>query len=298
MPLIPRKDLGNTTILDRLDEQIVEQLSHRSRKQRLSPSTKATYQSIIRDLNRFLESHRLPLNAESLTLYFEALQGQLRANTLNLRKYALLKCIKAQVGQGSVGRAVMVEKVFEQFPTYQVDKRVDLEQCLREDEIQHLLDVAPTPKTRLLIHFLFKSACRVSETLSIRLTHCKPIKDRVRIHLLGKGGKERNVEIPRSLYDEIRQVYNGSEYLFESSGGRPLHRRNVLKQIKRTGERIGLNISPHCLRHSRATDMHINKGISLTATSHQLGHADPSLTAKMYVHDQVDYAELFARDRI
>jgi site-specific recombinase XerD len=297
MSLIPF-DADPPETLTHLDEQIVERLSHRSRKRGLSQSTKDTYLYILRNFNQFLARHQLPLNEASLKLYFDELKQQLRASTLNLRKYALLKCIKAQVGQGVLGRTLMVEKVFEQIPTYQVDEQVHRDQCLNEDQVQQLLDVAPTAKTRLLIHFLFKSACRVTEAIHIRLIDCKPVLQHVRIHLLGKGNKERTIEIPKALYDEIHQVYRGKRYLFESASGRQLHRKNILKQIKRTGERIGLNISPHCLRHSRATDMHINKGISLTATSQQLGHADPSITAKMYVHDPVDYAELFALDRI
>ena len=281
-----------------IDEQIVSRLSSRNSKHSLSFGTKETYRSVIRDFNQFLQKNDLPVNDESLKRYFREIRLRLKPSTLNLRKYALLKCIKAQIGGDSITRTMIIEKVFEQIPTYQTDKTVPKDKCPSEEQVIKLVQAAPTKKTALLIQFLFKSACRVSEALNIRLTDCQPVGFNVRIQIFGKGNKARHIEIPRQLYDAIRREYQGKMYLFESKSGKQLLRQNVEKQIKRAGRKIGLNISPHVMRHARATDLHINKGISLTATSRLLGHADPSITAKMYVHDQVDYSELFRKDRI
>lgn len=281
-----------------LDEHIVDRLSSRNSKQGISEGTKETYKAAVRDFNQFLARHALVVNEESLKLYFNEIRGRLKAATLNLRKYALLRCIKAQLGQDSVLTGMMIEKVFEQIPTYRTERAVPYDKCLPETEILALLEVAPTEKTALLIQFLFKSGCRISEGLGIRLTDCHPAGRNVRIQLLGKRNKTRNIKIPWQLYDAIRQAYQGETYLFESRSGKPLSRQNVLKQIKRTGRKLGLNISPHVMRHSRAMDMHINKGISLTATSRQLGHADVSTTAGMYIHTEVDYDELFDKDLV
>jgi site-specific recombinase XerD len=59
---------------------------------------------------------------------------------------------------------------------------------------------------------------------------------------------------------------------------------------------VGLSVSPHTLRHSRATDMHLDKGISLKAVSQYLGHASVAVTASMYLHDEVDYDKLESKD--
>jgi integrase len=246
-----------------LDESVVERLSVRNSKQGLSENTKQAYLSAIRDFNRFLATHDHPINKATLMMYFHEIREHLAASTLNLRKYALLKVIKAQLGAYNTLKEMAIEKAFEQIPTYKTE-----------------------------------SACRVSEALNIRLRDCQAVGENMRIQVFGKGNKARTVVIPLELYAAIRDEYQGKQYLFESKGGNPLIRQNVLKQVKRAGRKLGLNISPHTMRHSRATDIHIHKGISLTATSRLLGHADPSITAKMYVHDQVDYAELFARDRI
>ena len=57
------------------------------------------------------------------------------------------------------------------------------------------------------------------------------------------------------------------------------------------------DLHPHMLRHSRATDMLLNKEISLKAVSRYLGHSSTAITSDLYVHDQVSPHALFAQDR-
>jgi integrase len=125
------------------------------------------------------------------------------------------------------------------------------------------------------------------------------ISDKVEVRILGKGKKVRRVIIPKSLFDAVRSVYQGKTWLFESRNGRPLDRNNIRKQLKKTGQAIGLeNLHPHMLRHTRATDMIINKGVSTKAASQYLGHASTAITLDMYVKDRVDVDLLFSRDAI
>ena len=91
-----------------LDEQIVSRLSSRNSKHSLSFGTKETYRSVIRDFNQFLQKNDLPVNDESLKRYFREIRLRLKPSTLNLRKYALLKCIKAQIGGDSITRTMII----------------------------------------------------------------------------------------------------------------------------------------------------------------------------------------------
>ena len=43
--------------------------------------------------------------------------------------------------------------------------------------------------------------------------------------------------------------------------------------------------------------MLLNKAFSLKAVSKYLGHANVAITVSMYIHNEVDANELFARDR-
>lgn len=282
-----------------LDEAIVDRLTKKNSKQRLSARTRERYKEIVCDFNRFLEQSNLSVSQESLTRYFDTLASEHRPATVNLHKSALLKCFKAQMGENNVLKNIAIEKVFEMIDVYKPDKSVSEAQCVTEGQVRKMVENAPSKKTALIIQFLYKTGCRVSEMTNVRLKDCEPMNGYMRIRIVGKGKKERKSTIPVELYREIRREYRGVTWLFESRSGRPLHRINVGTQVKRAAERIGLfDFHPHLLRHSRATDLLINKEISLKAVSKFLGHASVAITAEMYVHDEVDYHELFSKDSI
>ena len=282
-----------------LDENIVDRLPSRNSKQRLSKGTKERYKSIIRDYNQFLSQNSLPVSQESLMLYFDDIKEKLKPSTLNLRKSALLKGIKAQIGENNIIKNLAIERAFQEIESYNMDKSVSNDECLTEDEVKAMMAVAPSVKTQLIIHFLYKTACRVSEMINIRLSDCRLINGYIKIRLVGKGRKERDVCIPRELYEAIKHQYQGQTWLFESKSGKQLNRNNVGHQLRKAADRIGVtNFHPHMLRHSRATDMLLNKDISLKAVSKFLGHASVATTAQMYIHDEVDYHYLFSKDSI
>jgi integrase/recombinase XerD len=284
--------------MPQLDEDIVDLLSRRNSKQGLAERTKRTYKEVIRSYNQFLADKGLDVGLRSVKLFFDEISDHLRPSSLNLYKSALLKCVKAQVGENDLFKCMAIEKGFEQIPTYKVDKSVPRGECLTEDEIQKMIGAAPE-KARFVIHFLYKTACRVGEMIQVKLRDCQQTNGHIKIRVIGKAKKVRSVYIPTDLYDEIQQVYGGKKWLFESRGGRPLNRNNIGHQIKQAGERIGKsNVNPHMLRHVRATDMLLNKGISLKAVSKYLGHSSVAITAGMYIHDEVNASELFAQDKI
>ena len=282
-----------------VDERLLDALPARNGKQGLSEQSKQSYLAVIRQYNQFLRANNLAVGLESLKAYFDSLEGQgQKASTLNHKRFALLKVIRAQFAQDSVAKAMAVEKAFEQIPTYQTNKKITRDDVLSEDQVKALLEACPTDKTRMLAHFLYKTGCRVSEMIRIRLSDCRLVNRYVKIRIIGKGKKEREVVVPLPLYDEIREVYRGKTWLFETAGGGPMNRINVHKQIRRAGERIGLDVHPHTLRHTRATDICIRKGWSLKATSNLLGHSTTGITADMYLHDSVDFNQLFEQDII
>jgi site-specific recombinase XerD len=125
-------------------------------------------------------------------MYFEAIKPKYRAATLNLRKYALMKIIKAQLGENNIIKYLAIEKAFEQIDSYQTDNAVLSDDCLTESEVENILQAAQSVKTKLLIQFLFKTGLRVSEMIQIRLTDCEPTKDYIKVRIIGKGNKERN----------------------------------------------------------------------------------------------------------
>ncbi len=286
-------------LTDQLDESIVDRLSKRNTGQGISDNTKRIYLSAIRDYNQFLAKKGLHVSSESLRLYFDSIKRRLKASTLNLRRSALLKCVKTQMGENNILRHMAIEKTFQQVASYKVDKSVPYDECLTEFQVRDMIQAAQSEKTKLIIQFLYKTACRVGEMIGVRLSDCKPVNGYIKIRMVGKGKKERDVSIPSRLYDAILSEYQGRTWLFESKTGHPLNPNNVGHQVRKAARRIGMtSYSPHMLRHARATDLLLKKGQSLKAVSLYLGHSSVAITAQMYIHDEVNISELFSRDMI
>ncbi len=88
----------------------------------------------------------------------------------------------------------------------------------------------------------------------------------------GKGAKDRVVPIPKYLADEIRAYLesrsDNSEYLLVEERRRrkdKLSTRNVWYLLKRYGQKAGVEVTPHKLRHSFATHLLEEGGVDIRA---------------------------------
>ena len=80
----------------------------------------------------------------------------------------------------------------------------------------------------------------------------------------------------------------GSPALFLGQRGGPLSRQNAWLILRRAAERaqLGVDISPHTLRHSYATHL-IQAGADVRVVQELLGHASVT-TTQLYTHVTVD----------
>jgi integrase len=78
----------------------------------------------------------------------------------------------------------------------------------------------PRPELALMIEFLFKTGCRISELTNVLLADIKPLgRGTCKITLLGKGNKQREIAVRKDLVDRIRRHFRSKQYLFESRNG-------------------------------------------------------------------------------
>lgn len=289
------ENLAKMDSIDQIDPTIVDSLTSKKGKRSLSGNTKKSYKATVNQYNDFLSLNDFDVNQDSLQFFFDSIQEEYAGTTLNQKKYALQKSLKAFFGADSIARNIAIDKAFEQIDTYKIDQKITKDNYITEDTILELLSKA-TQKTGLLIQFLFVTGCRVSEMINIKLSDCKQ-NSHVKIRIRGKGKKERFVYIALKLYDRIREIYDGGTFLFETSGGNKLHRRNVSKQIHSVGKKLGLDISSHTLRHSRATNLLLSKEYTLKSVSNYLGHAGTAITSDMYIHDSIDPDDMLEKDK-
>jgi integrase/recombinase XerD len=177
------------------------------------------------------------------------------------------------------------------------DHRVQEEEVLTYSEIREMIAELRNKRDKLhiamFIEFIAYTGVRVSEMLNILISDIKPINSHYKVHIRGKGDRERDVHLPKELLDSIKEYLGGDTYLFTGYKNKPYTREYVSMNIKREGERIlRRDISAHTLRHSYATHILKKHGTQrVEALRKLLGHSDISTTLNLYCHDTFTWEE-------
>lgn len=148
-----------------------------------------------------------------------------------------------------------------------------------------------------MLELMYSSGLRVSELISLRVADLD--FDAGFLRVTGKGSKERVVPMSMRALGEVKKYMAGlrpallkgrrSEYLFITSRGRPMTRQRFWQAIRQYGRLMGLNLTPHTLRHSFATHM-LEGGADLRSLQKMLGHSDIS-TTQVYTKVTMDRAK-------
>jgi len=192
----------------------------------------------------------------------------------------------------SICRYMMIEKDVTENPSENLQspkKWERLPKALSFADVIALLDSKTDSATFLrdtaMLEILYSSGLRVSELVSLKMGNVNLEAGFLRI--IGKGSKERLVPVnPRAL-DKIKRYIKElrpgilkkkhSDYLFVTNRGRAMTRQRFWQTIKKYGKKIGLELSPHTLRHSFATHL-LEGGADLRSVQKMLGHSDISTT--------------------
>jgi len=129
----------------------------------------------------------------------------------------------------------------------------------------------------LIIAILFDTAIRINEFMNIRV--CDVDFDKKVIHVTRKGGHRDTVNIDERLLDLLKLYMRDKSPDDNIFAG--LDYNKALKLVKDAGKRIGVDITPHTLRHSRAIQM-LNEGAELWVVQQHLGHTSIATTANVY----------------
>jgi integrase/recombinase XerD len=248
-----------------------------------------------RDVEQYLEHCRS--SGSALAEGLESWKAALKAAGLSVasvnRKLSGVKTVlrRAADHQGPEVRRGIEAAVSTVKGVKQTRGAIRAEKMLTPQEVETLLG-ALSPRGAGFVRFLYATGCRISEALGVRLTDCHA-NGGVTIEVTGKGGKARKVRISRKLFAELRETFNGTTYLFETSKGNPYPRTYVTDMIERASKRaLGRMVGAHALRHSFATAMIARTG-KFQGVSEYLGHADPSTTLRFYTHEALTDEELF-----
>ena len=248
-------------------------------------------------------------NGEEFTLaavrrYFQVVTARddLAASTVNVRRAAVKKRIRQRARGADPAERARIEAALQELdhdPTTRAPKvaapGVGMDRMLTPDEWRKLRASVRSDRQACFLDYLHTTGARVSELTTVKLTDCDLDGDAVKIRVRGKGGKERFLFIPVSLFNEIRRVFGGQTWLFETSGGRPYDRTYVSAQIRKLGRAVlGRTIGAHTLRHTFATEAIKSTG-KIKAVSLYLGHSTVAGTLDSYMHEELTPKEIFER---
>lgn len=162
------------------------------------------------------------------------------------------------------------------------------------EEIKKLLNNRLTVKEKAVFELLYATGLRVSELVNLEIKNVD-FKNNL-IKTTGKGSKERFVPVGKQAKAALNEYLKqrelilktkfGSNYkenaIFINDNGKKISRQWVYNFIKKQGETIHKQISPHTIRHSFATHL-LENGADLRAVQELLGHSSV-VTTQLYTH--------------
>ena len=270
----------------------------------LRPLTCEAYDGDLKTFAEFLEGRQGVLQTaaqQDVAAFLE----HLRTHSIDSRSAARkLSCLRGFY------KWLLLDKRIHHDPTVNIESPKAwkvLPKALAEPEVAEMLEraamnashpqaQATALRDRAILELLYAGGLRVSEITGLGTGDLA--LDSGRVHVRGKGDKERIVPLGRTaisaLEDYLREgrphlaristkrKTNGSRQdatrLFLSLRGMPLTRQWVWHLVKMSNR----DASPHKLRHSCATHM-VEHGADLRSVQMLLGHADIS-TTQVYTH--------------
>jgi integrase len=155
-----------------------------------------------------------------------------------------------------------------------------LPKILTYDEIDRFLLATDDIEDLIAIRIMLFGGLRVAEAAAVKVKDIDPESRSVFVDQ-GKGSKDRYAPldiatISLCLCYSISRKLKPDDFLFDRD------KRTLQNHVSQTGERCGLHVWPHKLRHTCAT-WQLDKGIPLEIVKNNLGHSSIEVT-QIYLH--------------
>lgn len=232
-----------------------------------SANTLRTYSIEFAQLLYILKSHPVAeLSPERLQSYFYYCTRDLKLSENAI--HSRMNAVKFYFEQ-----VLHREKMFFDIP--RPKKPLSLPKSLNFGEVKKLFSVVSNPKHLLMLKLCYGLGLRVSEIVHLKIRDIDSGRMKVLIER-GKGKKDRFVNLPESILEELRHYYleyQPKEYLFEGQFGGAYSVRSAQAVFKAAMNKAGIHkkIGIHGLRHSYATHL-LELGTDISLIQKLLGH--------------------------
>lgn len=234
---------------------------------------------------------------ETIEQYITELHKKYKQKTIK-RKIASIKAFYSYLEE---------EELVEQNPFRKIKVKfketIILPRIIPREEIEQLLNYMYASLSSLsgiqykhslrdaaVIEVFFATGARVYEISNIRAENINLNSGLIRI--MGKGGKERYIQISNTaVLDILRKYYTENEpeikksgYFFINNRGNRYTEQSIRLMLKKYTLKAGIQrkITPHMFRHSFATYL-IEEGVDVSCVQQLLGHSSIK-TTQIYIH--------------
>ena len=234
---------------------------------------------------------------ETIEQYITDLHKKYKQKTIK-RKIASIKAFYSYLEE---------EELVEQNPFRKIKVKfketIILPRIIPREEIEQLLNYIYTSLSSLsgiqykytlrdvaVVEVFFATGARVYEISNIRAENINLNSGLIRI--MGKGGKERYIQISNTaVLDILRKYYVENEpeikksgYFFINNRGKRYTEQSIRLMLKKYTLKAGIQrkITPHMFRHSFATYL-IEEGVDVSCVQQILGHSSIK-TTQIYIH--------------
>jgi len=154
-------------------------------------------------------------------------------------------------------------------------KQLKLPKALNSDEVRRIFSAAKNLKHNTMLKLCYGMGLRLSEIINLKISDIDSKTMLVYIER-GKGKKDRYVNLPESILEQLRHyytTYKPKEYLFEGQYGGQYSSRSLQKVFQQTLKEANVwkKVGIHSLRHSYATHL-LENGTDIRFIQELLGH--------------------------
>lgn len=163
-------------------------------------------------------------------------------------------------------------------------KEKKLPSILSKQDVQKIINAAPTFKQQVLLTTIYVTGMRLGEVIDLKIEDIDGARHQIRINK-GKGNKDRMILIPDFLLILLREyfkIYKPNNYLFHGKvSGIPYSPRAVQLTMQQAKKVAGITkkSSIRTLRNCYATH-HLELGTDLVFLQEQMGHKDLRTTIR------------------
>lgn len=276
-------------------EQVKKYLEYCQFRKELDPNTLKAYRI---DLKQFFEYVMVGFPCkEKIEDYITELHKKYKKKTVK-RKIASLKAYYNYLEEREIIEDNPFRKIRVKFK-----ETVILPRIIPREEIELLLNSMYAQEEKIkgtsrrywlrdiaVVELLFATGARVCEVSNIKANNVNLNTGSIKI--MGKGGKERYIQIASSdILDILREYHErnieairASGFFFVNRQGSRFAENSIRLMLKKYTKLAGLkrNITPHMFRHSFATYL-IEEGMDVSCVQQILGHSSIQIT-QIYIH--------------